>query len=299
MGMNRGISGMTHDEAFLQAIREAPNDDTPRRIYADWLEENRRADRAEFIRLQCRLASMPDSSTDRPALMDRAEELLRRHWEEWVGPLRAIVGPRRDRYGESWLGEKPPADAARHFVRGFVNGTSLDAESFVRHARDLRYLIPQFDWLHLWGAGRCARALAGVAELEGLSTLAFTDYYDAPLRAGDAFALAASLYLYDLSTLVLSYNSLGDEGAEALAQAPWLVRVTWLDLTDNGLSDRGVHALAQSPYLVNLQTLHLQRNYLTSDGIAALTGSPYLRRLRRLEHVPVAENIPMDGSAPA
>ena len=28
-----------HDEAFLQAIRENPDDDAPRLIYADWLEE--------------------------------------------------------------------------------------------------------------------------------------------------------------------------------------------------------------------------------------------------------------------
>ncbi len=35
----RGIPRMTPDEAFLQAIRECPADDTPRLIYSDWLEE--------------------------------------------------------------------------------------------------------------------------------------------------------------------------------------------------------------------------------------------------------------------
>ena len=29
---------MTHD-AFLRAILDAPDDDTPRLVYADWLEE--------------------------------------------------------------------------------------------------------------------------------------------------------------------------------------------------------------------------------------------------------------------
>ena len=33
---------MTHDEAFLEAIREQPGDDAPRLIYADWLEEHGR-----------------------------------------------------------------------------------------------------------------------------------------------------------------------------------------------------------------------------------------------------------------
>jgi uncharacterized protein (TIGR02996 family) len=30
---------MTHDDAFLQAIIERPDDDAPRLIYADWLDE--------------------------------------------------------------------------------------------------------------------------------------------------------------------------------------------------------------------------------------------------------------------
>ncbi len=35
---------MTHDEAFLDDVR-AHLDDAPRRIYADWLEENGRPER--------------------------------------------------------------------------------------------------------------------------------------------------------------------------------------------------------------------------------------------------------------
>ena len=49
---------MTHDDAFLQAILETPDDDTPRLIYADWLDEHGDVARAEFIRLQCRLADI-------------------------------------------------------------------------------------------------------------------------------------------------------------------------------------------------------------------------------------------------
>ena len=44
---------MTHDEAFLQAIIDNPDDDAPRLIYADWLEE-RGDPRGEFIRVQWR-----------------------------------------------------------------------------------------------------------------------------------------------------------------------------------------------------------------------------------------------------
>jgi uncharacterized protein (TIGR02996 family) len=47
---------MTQDEAFLEAIREQPDDDAPRLIYADWLEEHGGhacSVRAQFIPVQC------------------------------------------------------------------------------------------------------------------------------------------------------------------------------------------------------------------------------------------------------
>jgi uncharacterized protein (TIGR02996 family) len=49
---------VTHDDAFLQAILESPDDDTPRLIYADWLDEHGEPDRAEFIHMQGLLARL-------------------------------------------------------------------------------------------------------------------------------------------------------------------------------------------------------------------------------------------------
>src|SRR4051794_488825 len=43
---------MSDRDALLAAIRQAPRDDAPRLVYADWLDENGDSDRAEFIRLQ-------------------------------------------------------------------------------------------------------------------------------------------------------------------------------------------------------------------------------------------------------
>ena len=51
---------------FLRAIIEHPEDDTPRLIYADWLEENGDPDRAEFIRVQCELARLDDHEQGAP-----------------------------------------------------------------------------------------------------------------------------------------------------------------------------------------------------------------------------------------
>jgi uncharacterized protein (TIGR02996 family) len=50
---------MGDGEALLRAILDQPKEETPRLVYADWLEENGQPERAEFIRVQVELARMP------------------------------------------------------------------------------------------------------------------------------------------------------------------------------------------------------------------------------------------------
>jgi uncharacterized protein (TIGR02996 family) len=69
---------MAEHPGFLQAVIEAPDDDAPRLIYADWLEDHGDPERAEFIRLQCR----PD-----PRRAGRAGALLGAHHPRWLAPL--------------------------------------------------------------------------------------------------------------------------------------------------------------------------------------------------------------------
>jgi uncharacterized protein (TIGR02996 family) len=80
---------MAEHPGFLQAVIEAPDDDAPRLIYADWLEDHGDPERAEFIRLQCR----PD-----PRRVRRAGTLLGVHHARWLAPLL-----------ELGLTERPPA----------------------------------------------------------------------------------------------------------------------------------------------------------------------------------------------
>jgi uncharacterized protein (TIGR02996 family) len=67
------------ETAFLRGILAHPEDDTPRLVFADWLEEHGAPERAEFIRLQCQLAMMSEGDPDRGQLLDRESELLRAH----------------------------------------------------------------------------------------------------------------------------------------------------------------------------------------------------------------------------
>jgi uncharacterized protein (TIGR02996 family) len=46
------------EKGLLQAILDAPVDDVPQLVYADWLDDHGDSERAEFIRPQCRLARL-------------------------------------------------------------------------------------------------------------------------------------------------------------------------------------------------------------------------------------------------
>jgi uncharacterized protein (TIGR02996 family) len=82
---------MTHDDAFLQAILSDPDDDAPRLIYADWLDEHGQSERAEFIRVQCELARLLEGDARRKELRTRARCLLAEHGETWCEPLRGLA----------------------------------------------------------------------------------------------------------------------------------------------------------------------------------------------------------------
>ena len=91
---------MTEREALLKAVCENPDDDTPRLVFADWLQEHGEEERAEFIRLQIALARGNYNPGESARLKQYELQLL----------LRA-----RD-----WRHEVPGAEQVR-YVRGLIN----------------------------------------------------------------------------------------------------------------------------------------------------------------------------------
>src|SRR5262245_34947865 len=73
--------------AFLAAIRENPDDDLPRLVYADWLDEHGEPERAEFIRVQCELAKLQQGEHRWKELRSRERKLLRAREAEWRAAL--------------------------------------------------------------------------------------------------------------------------------------------------------------------------------------------------------------------
>jgi uncharacterized protein (TIGR02996 family) len=67
------------DEAgILAAIRESPADDVPRMVWADWLDDHGRHERAELVRLQLALARGDESGRG------REQALLAEHGQMWL-----------------------------------------------------------------------------------------------------------------------------------------------------------------------------------------------------------------------
>src|SRR4051794_33213202 len=115
---------MTEHEAFLQAILEAPEDDAPRLIYADWLDDHGDAERADFIRTQVFRARLPADDPRQRELGEREQALLAAHAEAWQAHLPV------------WARIQPPhfraAGPARGFRRGFLAQVHTRAELFAR-----------------------------------------------------------------------------------------------------------------------------------------------------------------------
>jgi uncharacterized protein (TIGR02996 family) len=274
-------------EVFIQAIRDEPDDDAPRLVYADWLEDQGESARAEFIRVQCELTRGVRDRGRSLELLRRLRQLVLLHREEWLGGL------------ARWA-----PDAI--FERGFIDRVALRASTFLEHAGEILAEHP-INRVALREAAEEIRDLAACPDLAHLHTLelldsSLTDARAAALAASPWFerlralvlsrssiggagvrALAAAAHLRRLETLLLDGNRLGDGGAEALACSPNLARLTRLDLSRNEVTDRGAAMLAGSPHLARLTSLRLAHNRLTPAGVAALAESPHLAGLTVLD----------------
>ncbi len=76
---------MDDRQAFLNTITAVPDDNVPRLVFADWLQEHGEDERAEFIRVQCALATNNvKDDEERAQFQERERELLEAHGQEWA-----------------------------------------------------------------------------------------------------------------------------------------------------------------------------------------------------------------------
>lgn len=262
----------TEAEAFMQRIRAYPDDDAPRLVFADWLDEQGDP-RGAFIRVQLALAQLDTESQaeeeDRPIrpgrellrqeLIQKQDDLLATHAEEWTAPFRRFATRPR-------------------FHRGFVEEVNVDAHSFIRHAHELFDAGP-LRHLYLLDIGETLPALLTTPLLSRLSALTIhASHAGEPL----ARAIARSEHLSGLKRLDLSRNRFEADAAEYLAASAALANLEELDLRENLLGEAGARALAASPHLGQLRNLDLRGNGIGPGGAEALAVTERLQSLHSL-----------------
>jgi uncharacterized protein (TIGR02996 family) len=306
---------MLTGEALLQAILDDPEDDTPRLVYADWLEENGEPERAEFIRAECVLAqsSFPDLRTrhlleyepkfirlkDIPDLISdpdlRARYRRDRTWKsvpaEYVLEMIADADPRaqqlrqrtfdlRLQYEHEWFA--PIAKLVRWYStrRGFVHQIHLPVREFQAYAEEIFRLAPvrQVEFSHTL---RNLPALADCPYLERVFALSFQQ--EGTIPAAELRKLFGSPYVENLRELDLYCERLDEKGFRALARSPHLRRLSKLNLRTNYLGDSVGRDLASAKHLTELADLDLGVNHLSDEGAAEmLIRATHFTTLRRL-----------------
>jgi uncharacterized protein (TIGR02996 family) len=272
---------------FVPAIREQPDDDTPRLVCADWFEEHGQAERAEFIRSQIALARASPKDRRRRRLRKREGELLAAHEEAWAGPLLDLVNK-------------------VHFQRGFVERVTLTLSDFLESAEQLFALAPIREAVFV----KTGPGLAQLAECPHLARLARIDFRDSTFAGEDLVPFMDSPHLGAVRAFILRLHAVGDAAIQGLIEAKQPPPLETLDLYDAGFtlpavvaladwqgaawlrtlilggSDLGEGAavpLADSPFLSGLRVLHLAFAGLEDSDARALAASPHLAGLERLE----------------
>lgn len=242
--------------AFLARIRDEPDDDGPRLIFADWLDE-RGDPRGEFIRLQCALARLPADDPRREDLRHREQAILQNHQAVWTASLQGLA-------------------AGYEFRRGLLQAVSVDARAFLERGQELFRLGP-IRRVRFLEASKCFAALM---ESPLLSRIRELDLCSCLLGNGGLVMLARARQLAHLEVLDLGFNDLTDQGLKTLADAAHLENLRALSLNDNRqIGTPGMRALADSPHLANLRSLDLSGNGLTETALKVLINGESLKQL--------------------
>jgi uncharacterized protein (TIGR02996 family) len=209
-------------DALLDAIFDAPDDDTPRLVYADWLQEQGQSAYADFIRLQCAAAREPLWSDAANRLWEEIGRVWTRLDEEWWPATRDVwdlpaVRHDWDADRGAWvtrMGYSCRRLDAVHFRRGFLRDTIP-----LTYSQLARYGGSCWPWLPLpastlqeegvFESFRDVLELPRLSRVRHLCLAAFSDEHD-------YWPLLGSPRLSNLETLDLSALLLDAEAVEGL-----------------------------------------------------------------------------------
>ena len=242
-------------DALLRAVLATPDDDAPRLIFADWLDEHGDPARAEFIRVQVELGRPDPDRARRYQLLTAERRLLFAYRAAWT----------------AWL---PPWAYRDIFRRGFLEGIMCKATDFIARADEVRGRTP-LSSVQLNGTEGEAVPVFRSRALDGIRSLTLS----LPVSAGEWTHLGASTYLGRLRELVLNAKGPADEMIDTLIGSESLPALRRLRLPWCHLEDEHVARLVGHPWVGRLRRLDLSNNVVTAEGGQAIVASPHLDRL--------------------
>lgn len=232
---------MNDHDALLRAIGEQPEEDTPRLVYADWLEENGEPERADFVRNQVELGHTDLNDPARLPLVRKNVRYLTDFVPHWKAQLPRITGIE---WGD--------------FNRGLIEEVqAVNEVPVIHHAAEI-FAVPGVHILRVRRLGG-GNSLAAVPELNRLRALRLVA---ARTSASVLRHLFASPHLGKLTVLDLHGNWADDAVAAEIADGRF-PDLTELWLGSNTIGDAGATALVNSPHLKKLRLIDLRNNPLS------------------------------------
>jgi uncharacterized protein (TIGR02996 family) len=263
--------------ALMAAILAHPDEDTPRLALADWLQEHgdkHDQARAEFIRLQIRLANTPTGKARKP-LADAADALERKHRKAWLRPLEKV--------DPEFL---PPTYF--NFRRGLFSFVSFDIGAFL--LKKWQPALP--DAIAAVGIEELVfysptKRIAEFVASEALRWTAGIHYNGADDKMLAALATAPNCA--HLATLNLSEVSFTDPGLKAFATTTQTANLRKLTISTEGaltskkakFTAAGVLALLNSDRLPRIDHLDIDASTKKFD-VRPLFADPGIGKLKSL-----------------
>ena len=244
---------MTDGDALYRAIVARPEDDTPRLVYADWLEEHGRAEEAEFIRLDCKFEASTPDLPEYIDLNDRIEEL--RIWLQAHAP-RSFKLPRGISLDEdNWW---------KSTGRGFPLFFTADQVRGRLGKKGVRKRAAAFEIAFATLPAQCISV--NFVAIEDLA-----EFLKEPVLA--------AIDIIDISVNVNGHA--GDEAARLIAACPYLGNVSIASL-DFPIGEAGAVALAGSEHFKRMEAIFLHAAQFTPAAIRALSSGNWFHGLREL-----------------
>jgi uncharacterized protein (TIGR02996 family) len=248
---------MSAEAALLAAVWESPHDDTPRLVYADWLEENGDPDRAAFVRVQCELATLDEDDDRYEAVKAREQELWAAHGQAWAAALPRGVRLPEEPFHRGF--PKPPARGGS--VKAFIAAPAADLAT-----------VPLWELAVKAGPKQFAELMAA-PNLRRVGALRLRDCPATPAAARQ-FAASPGLQNVSLLQIACERGRRPDGLVELLRSGTRLPHLRWVVLSGGGVTADVLAAVAESPLMAGVNRLALFNTAVAAAGIEALAAGP-------------------------